>query len=503
MTLPACQQEAVAFLTKLSGAPPRETHISAIFIGPDTVWKLKKAVRLPFLDFSGLEARHRFLLRELALNKPSAPAIYRDVLPIGRTPDGTLALHAPEPIDWVLRMARIADGDFLDVIAERHRFTKDLLRDLGDCVFDCHARLAPVPDWDSAASMSRIAQGNRDSARAAGLPEPRIAAWHAGIEAELARLAPVLRQRATAGCVRRCHGDLHLANLCLWNGKPVAFDALEFDEALATIDVGYDLAFLLMDLEQRVGRHAANRVLNRYVARSGDTGLLAALPLFLSQRAFIRAHVSQVSSGGHATALRLLAAAEACLRPARPVALAIGGLQGTGKSTLARALAPSLPPAPGALIVRSDEVRKRVFGLPPEARLPQDAYLPDANARTNAAVVIQAADAARCGHSVIIDSTFLDPALRDRLEQALRPAGIPFVGIWLEAPLPLLEARIAARRDDASDATIAVLRRAAARGVGPGHWAVIDTGDGADPEAALRRLLGLPGAEPPQPPAAT
>ncbi|HEX2942327.1 MAG TPA: hypothetical protein VHO91_14855, partial [Rhodopila sp.] len=216
MTIPPDQSEVARFLSAISGAPPRETHISAVFIGPDTVWKLKKAVRMPFLDFTTVAARRHFLQRELQLNQPTAPAIYRDVIAVARRPDGTLALGEGEPVDWVLRMARVPSQNFLDGIVARNELTPQLLDALGDCVFDCHARLPPSPDWDSVASMRRIADGNAISARAAGLPEPRVAAWRRGIEGEINAVAPILTKRSAAGFVRRCHGDLHLANVCLW-----------------------------------------------------------------------------------------------------------------------------------------------------------------------------------------------------------------------------------------------------------------------------------------------
>jgi aminoglycoside phosphotransferase family enzyme len=383
MTIPAEQQEVAGFLTELSGGPPSETHISAVFVGNDTVWKLKKAVCRPFLDFTSLDAREHFLRRELELNKPEAGGIYRDVIAISRRTDGTLQLGGDNPIDWVLRMAPIPEGDFLDVIAARRGLTAKRLDDLGDAVAEYHARLAPVPGWDSAGGMLRISAGNARSALAAGLPRPDIDEWRQHIETAIENHRGWLGDRAAGGHVRRCHGDLHLGNLCLWEGKPVPFDALEFDEALATIDVAYDLAFLLMDLEHRASRAAANRVMNRYVARTGDVAT-AGLPIFLSQRAMIRAHVL---GSMNQDAAAYLAAAQAYLVPARPMVVAIGGLQGTGKSTLARALAPCIGAAPGALILRSDEIRKRLHAALPEARLPPDAYTAIANAATNDALI--------------------------------------------------------------------------------------------------------------------
>jgi predicted kinase len=279
--------------------------------------------------------------------------------------------------------------------------------------------------------------------------------------------------------VRRTHGDLHLGNLCLWQGRPVPFDALEFDEDLARTDLAYDLAFLLMDLDRRVGRPSANLVLNRYVARSGDAGLVAGLPPFLSMRAMVRAHVAR-RSFKHGEADAYLGAALAYLHPPPPVLVGIGGLQGTGKSTLARALAPALGAAPGALVLRSDEIRKRLCGAAPEDRLPPRAYTGTVGRRVFAALTEDARRAAAAGHAVIADATFLDPAHRAALAAAALAAGVRFVGLWLHAPLPVLESRVAARQRDASDATVTVLHAThAAHPHPPGDWTPIDATDGA------------------------
>jgi hypothetical protein len=485
MTIPAEQREVAGFLSGLAGRPMRETHISAVFIGTGTVWKLKKAVRMPFLDFSTLDARAHFLRRELELNKLAAPGIYRDVVAVSRRPNGSLELGGDNAVDWVLRMAPVPRGDFLDVIASGGNLTSELLDGLGDCVAAYHSGLAPVPHWNSAEALLRVTRGNADSALAAGLPVPEVEAWHRRMKSAIDARRDWLTERSAAGYVRRCHGDLHLGNLCLWEGKPVAFDALEFDEALATIDVGYDLAFLLMDLDRRVGREAANRVMNRYVARTGDIAMFG-FPAFLSQRAMIRAHVLATT---HQDGAAYLADALTYLDFAPSIVVAIGGLQGTGKSTLARALAPGLGPAPGALVLRSDEIRKRLHHAPPEGRLGPAGYTAAANIATNAAVIEQARVAALSGHAVIVDTTFLDPALRRDLATAVRQAGVPFLGIWLHAPLPVLEARVATRQGDASDATVAVLRRSAETDPGAGDWLQVDAGDGIQALAIVREAI--------------
>jgi hypothetical protein len=336
--------------------------------------------------------------------------------------------------------------------------------------------------------MERIARGNVPSALAAGLPEHEIVAWRDKILFALGTLAAWRDARAAVGFVRRCHGDLHLGNLCLWRGHPVLFDALEFDEALATIDVAYDLAFLLMDLEHRVDRLSANRVLNRYVARTGDVDLMRGLPAFLSIRATVRAHVEARSGrAGHAAAY--LTAAALYLKPRAPVMIAIGGLPGTGKSTLARMLAPSLGAAPGALVLRSDEIRKRQHGADPERRLPRSAYTAKKSVAVFSELMNSAEVAARGGHAVIADATFLDLGHRSMIETAARRAGVPFLGICLSAPHKVLEQRIAARTGDASDATVEVLRSATRNDPGPVGWHAVDTADGDGTAEAVLALV--------------
>ena len=482
--IPAPQAETAAFLARLSGAPPVETHISAVYVGRDTAWKMKKAVALGFLDFTRLEDRERFCRRELALNHPHAPAIYRDVVPITRGPDGALREGGDGPaVEWVLRMAPIAAGDFLDQVTPGTA----LLDAMADAVAAMHAAAERV-EVDTPTVMRGILDGNVPSALNAGMPRERVEAWAAAARAELVRLGPVLAERGARGFVRRCHGDLHLGNLCLWEGRPTLFDALEFDETLARIDVGYDLAFLLMDLDLRHGRAAANRVLNRYVARTGDAGIVAGLPFWLSMRAMIRAHVEAARKRDWGA---LLAAAEGHLRPVPARLVAIGGLQGTGKSTLARALAPALGRCPGALVLRTDEARKRRFGVAPEQRLPAEAYDESVSLAVHEEVFAMAAVALSAGQAVVLDAAFLDPVQRAAAEAVAREAGRDFDGIWLEAPLDVLRGRIAGRRGDASDATEDVLLRAAAVDPGPITWHRVAADDSV--VRAARAGLGMDG----------
>jgi aminoglycoside phosphotransferase family enzyme len=172
MTAPPDQAEVVAFLRRLAGSEPLETHISLVFVGADTVWKLKKAVRLAFLDFTSPEARRHFARRELELNRAAAPGLYRDVVAVVRRADGTLGFGDggdQKAIDWVLRMARVPAGDFLDAIATAGGLTSELLDALGDSVAGFHRGLAPATGIDAVAALRRVIQGNAQSARDAAL----------------------------------------------------------------------------------------------------------------------------------------------------------------------------------------------------------------------------------------------------------------------------------------------------------------------------------------------
>jgi predicted kinase len=306
------------------------------------------------------------------------------------------------------------------------------------------------------------------------------------------RAAAILDERAAAGSVSRCHGDLHLNNIVLWRGRPVLFDALEFDDDLATIDTLYDLAFLLMDLDMRAQRAAANAVLNRYLWRSGaalDLRGLQALPLFLGLRSAIRAMVTaeraeqeagdaQVRDRGGAG--RYLDAALAYLVPPAPRLIAVGGLSGTGKSTLAHALAPAIGPTPGAVHLRSDLERKSLFGVDATTRLGPEAYTRAAAEEVYAILYQKVRHVLAAGHAAIVDAVFARAEERAEIERVASDLGLPFRGLWLEAAPDTLVARVAARVGDASDVTPDVVREQLAYETGAfsESWSRVDAAAG-------------------------
>jgi aminoglycoside phosphotransferase family enzyme len=502
------QREIFAFLGRgaTHGAAETEveqidTHCSAIFLAGERAYKVKRAVKFSYLDYSTLALRRRFCEAELALGRRMAPKLYRALHAITRERDGSLALDgAGEPVEWAVEMRRFDQETLLDRLAERNRLTPALMRRLADEIATFHADAAPLREHGGSPAIDAvIADSDRNLRLAADVLAPAdIDALFSASRAALDGLAPLLDRRRAEGKVRHCHGDLHLRNICLLEGEPTLFDGIEFSEALACIDVLYDLAFLLMDLRHRGLGGLGNLVFNRYLDRTGDTGGIAAMPLFMSMRAAIRAHVG-TAAGRSELARSYLNLASELLQPRPRVLVAVGGLSGTGKSTLSQELAAELGPEPGARIARTDVLRKRMMGVAPETRLPPKAYTHAVSERVYAAFRDEAAAALAGGHAVIADATFVDPAERRAIEAVAARAGAPFLGFWLEAPAEVLRERVGGRRDDASDAGLAVLERQLTYDLGPISWRRIDvSGDFA---TALDRVRGLIAARAAHPPA--
>ncbi|HEY1887432.1 MAG TPA: AAA family ATPase, partial [Roseiarcus sp.] len=313
-----------------------------------------------------------------------------------------------------------------------------------------------------------------------------------------ATVRPVLLKRGEAGFVRRCHGDLHLSNIVLIDGEPTLFDAVEFSDEIASGDVLYDLAFLLMDLEERGLRSSANRLFNRYLAPEPPDALtgLVALPLFLSLRAAIRAKVEAAGAERlegekrdetRALARRYFDRAVQFLRYAPPRLVAIGGLSGVGKSALAGALAPEIGRAPGALWLRSDVERKAMFGVEETDRLPASAYSRDVTRDVYERVIDKARVALRAGQAVLIDATFATAAERAAAASVASEVRVGFAGLFLDAPLATRLERIGLRQRDASDADADVARRQTAEPLGERGWATLAASGSLSGTAALAR----------------
>ncbi len=465
-----------------------DTHAAVVFLAGDRAFKIKRRVRYPFLDFSTLEKRKAACEAELAVNRAFAPALYRRVLPITREGSGELALDgAGTPVEWAVEMVRFDDNATLDKVAERGGLDLELADMLARVVAAAHAQapVADAQDWPKRL-FDWIEQNRAELNEHPSLFEPEeVEALSRQSRSALRRNEGLLRERGSVGLVRRGHGDLHLGNIVLIDGRPVVFDAIEFDPLIATGDVLYDLAFLLMDLIERGLDAAANVVLNRYLAetrRPEDLDGLATLPLFLSLRAAIRAKVSaerlDVSASERYAAVAAgrdyFRLAQRLIAPPAPQLVAIGGLSGTGKSTVARAIAPALPPPPGAVVLRSDVERKALFGRPETEPLPASAYTADVNRRVYAALADKARRVTAAGHTAIVDAVFARPEERAQIAAAARASRVRFRGLFLVADLGVRIARLSARVHDASDADARIAREQESYDSGAIDWTKVD-----------------------------
>ena len=507
------QEDVLTFLGRGSiygGVPVHriDTHAGIVFLAGERALKVKRAVRFPFLDFSTLERRKAACLAEIEANRPFAPELYRGVIAVTRGRNGALSLGGDgdgEPVEWAVDMRRFDETKTLDHLADAGKIDLAMADELARGVAAAHAR-APVVDaapWIDA--LDEYIEQNDAAFREypALFPQGAVAALTAASRAAFARLRPLLLARGRDGLVRRGHGDLHLGNIALIEGRPVPFDALEFDPLVASGDVLYDLAFLLMDLVERNLEPAANVVLNRYLTetrRREDLDALAALPFLMSMRAAIRAKVTAARAVVAPTADRTTITrsattyfelAIALIAPPPPRLVALGGLSGTGKSLLARALAPALLPHPGAVVLRSDVERKALFGAAETDRLPAEAYAPEITARTYAVLVDKASRTIAAGHSAIVDAVFSDVAERDAVAAVARANGVAFAGLFLTADLATRVARIGHRTGDASDADAAVARRQEDFALGSLDWSILDAS--GTPEETLARAKGALG----------
>lgn len=424
-----------------------ETHISWVLLAGDYAYKFKKPVMLPFLDYGTLERRRADCAAELRLNRRYAPDLYLDVVEF----DG-------EP---AVKMRRFDEAMRLDHVCKRGGLTPAHMSDLARTVAAFHgaADVAPrdsrfgTPDQVLAPMLENFDELDALLPREAATLA-RLRAWTQG---EFARRRDTLRARKAGGFIRECHGDLHLGNLVLLEGKPVPFDCIEFNEDFRWIDVASEIAFTWVDLIDHEQPGLACWLLNEWLLWSGDFGALAVLRFYAVYRAVVRAKVAAIR--GNATeAGEYLAMADRLTSPPPPRLTITFGLSGSGKTT--RSSACLLADATASTVrIRSDVERKRLFGLAPDADSGGAIYGADATVRTYARLADLSRQALVDGWPVIVDAAFLKRSERDAFRALAAGLNVPFSILACEVPLEELRRRLAVRSSDASEATVAVLER--------------------------------------------
>jgi aminoglycoside phosphotransferase family enzyme/predicted kinase len=476
--------DPAAYAHPVSHVEQIDTHISTLLLAGDYVYKLKKPLAPGFLDFRSRRARHHFCVEELRLNQRTAPGIYLDVVPVlgscARPRFGTAGETTARALDWAVRMRRFDDHQLYAALAERSALTETHIDRLAQTLAAFHAAVAVAPPPAGAPpQVLRWARANLAELLALPALQPQRPRLQALLDWSLARhaeLAPLLAVRQTEGRVRVCHGDLHLGNIAWLNEAPLLFDALEFNAELREIDVISDLAFPVMDLLGRGLPALAWRLLNGWFEASGDFAGAALLGWLVVYRALVRAKVAALQAellpADAPERLNLLAAAQQHIELAEqqaglathatPQLVLCWGLSGAGKSSVAQHIAEAL----GALRLRSDVERKRLYGLAPTARPDAAAasnpplYSQQATQRTYARLVELAGGLLGAGLSVVIDAASLKQAERRSFQALAQQMGAGFVMLECCAPDAVLRERISARQaagQDASDATLAVL----------------------------------------------
>jgi uncharacterized protein len=499
------QTNAVSFLADFasdrSGEPVEqiETHISRIFLAGDRAFKVKRAVKFPYVDFSTPELRLAACRKEVDLNSATAPGLYLGVRRITQGADGQLVMGGDgELVESVIEMVRFDQSKLLDRMAQAHELTPPLMIEIADMIVRFHRGAPRTHLLSGSANISAVLGINEAGLAASGVfAKADLAPFNAAFRATLARHSSLLDRREAAGKVRRCHGDLHLRNICMLDGEPRLFDCIEFNDQIATVDVLYDLAFLLMDLWHRGFPQFANLVANRYLDESDDEDGFILLPFFMAVRAAVRAHVTATQVKGNSQYRGQLAVearsyfelARSILQVRPACLIAIGGLSGSGKTTVAEVLAAHVGAPPGARIVESDRIRKAMHGVAPETRLPDKAYRPEVSSKVYREMAWRSSLILTESGSVVADAVFDSLANRELIEAAAAEAGVPFVGAWLETDPSVLWQRVSTRRQGVSDATVDILSRQLQRRSGGVTWPKIDAA--LAPSAVAVRILAL------------
>ena len=471
-----------------------DTHAAIVFLAGPLAYKIKRAVSYPFLDFSTLEKRQHACQHEIEVNQTYAPQIYISTITITRQTDNSLKINGTgEVAEWAVLMKRFDENQTLDNIIDQGPLADDVADNLAREMARGHA-IAPIKksaNWVT--NLRQYINHNTDAfdrhrdifalEQATHLTTVSISNYN--------QIKPLLEQRQNAGHVRLCHGDAHLGNIVLLDNQPVYFDAIEFNDDIATTDVLYDLAFLLMDLWHRGHKHEANLILNRYLIETQSIKTeetdhyqgLVTLPFFMMMRAMIRARVTTsrrkfCPKDQHAAltdqARSYFATACKFMDETPPKLIAVGGLSGTGKSTVARNIAAEIGRAPGAVILRSDIIRKKMFNVAETEHLPQSAYSKTTTQAVYDHLCQTAARVLATGHSVIVDAVFAREDERDAIAKVAQSTNTSFTGIWLSAPEKTLIDRVSARTNDASDADENIVKQQLTYDPGPISWAKIN-----------------------------
>jgi hypothetical protein len=447
-----------------------QTHVSYVFLTGDYAYKVKKPVNFGFLDFSTLEARHHFCLEEIRMNQENAPELYLDVLPVTQSEEGFVLNGTSQPVEYVLKMREFSQDDLFICMFEQNRLTQTYMEELGRIVAQFHATAKTNDYIRTFGEVSQVRQAidenYEQTEKYIGGPQTlsQFEQTRQFTDAFFANEQELFNSRIQNNQIRECHGDLHLRNICLWHDKIQLFDRIEFNEPFRFVDVMYDIAFAVMDLEARGRKDLGNAFLNTYIEQTGDWEGLQVLPLYLSRQAYVRAKVTSflLDDPGVGQDSKEEALATAALyyklawdytRSQKGQLILMSGLSGSGKTTVARHLARHL----GAIHLRSDAVRKHLAGIPLEQKGGTDLYTSQMSQKTYDRLLELGIKLANRGFPVILDAKYDRQAFRKEAIAQAQSYQVPVKIIYCTAPEDVVRDRLLSRTNDVSDATADLL----------------------------------------------
>ncbi len=445
-----------------------QTHISDLIITPNVAYKVKKSIKLDFLDFTTLEQRKHYCEEEIRLNKPRAPKVYIDVIAIYETENG-FSFEPDETVsvkEYAVRMNAFEQESLLTHLVHKKEFTAlNLPHSLADVIHKTHSNAKIIEEgfggFENFKAM--VADIIEQSRKTNSVNPERINAYSSKVDTAIQSMSTLLDDRTESLKIRECHGDLHLNNICLVDGELQLFDCIEFNDLYKNIDTLYDLAFLLMDLESQGMTNHSMAVLNRYLELSGDYPGAPLLPLYKSIRAYIRFMVigiaatnesdSQTQESLNKQSKEYFLQSESYLNQSNGIIIITHGFSGSGKSTVVRLLNEALP----AIHIRSDAVRKHLHQVQLNDHK-SDIYSEEQTNNTYNHMAELATGIVQSNQTVILDATYLDIQKRTRIHELAKNENVGFIILHCSAPESKIEQWITERTNDISDADLSVFK---------------------------------------------
>lgn len=449
-----------------------QTHSSYVFLTGDYAYKIKKPVNFGFLDYSSLEKRKHFIEEELRLNRRTAPGLYLGAVAIHQLGDRYHLEGPGEVVEYAVKMRQFAPGKLFSDLIQAGQLVPELMVKLAEQVAQFHRSAASNTDITRFGQVSQIRQAFDENYAQSqpyigrGQTQQQLSDTQAYTDRIFAEWGDRFQTRMDQGKIRECHGDLHLGNICLWDGQVRLFDCIEFNEAFRFVDVLEDIAFTVMDCDAQGRPDLGTIFLNSYLEQTGDWEGVALLPLYLSRQAYVRAKVTsfrlddpqlseEMREQLKSQAAHYYQLAWQYTQPQSGQLILMSGLSGSGKSTVAR----QLSKMSSAIHIRSDAMRKHLAGIPLQQRGEPSLYSPAMSQQTYARLQALGLELAGLGHRVILDATYDRHTLRESLLAAAQAADIPVHILVCEASVEVLRDRLTQRQGDVSDATIDILER--------------------------------------------